>query len=69
MLCACFGLIAIMTFFDVLAWIEGKPQDVLGILLAPIFNPVIIFIDLVMGYYVWTRIRHTKKTINQLKWR
>jgi len=68
-LCVSMALIAIMTFFDVIDWLQGKPQNIMGIFLAPIFNPVIIFIDLIFGYWTWSKIKLSRKMIRELKWR
>jgi hypothetical protein len=63
------ALLSIMLVDDVWTWLEGRPQNFAGIILAPIFNPVFIFIDCVFIYMIWRRIKHSRKTIKDLKWR
>ena len=59
----------ISTVDDVRSWIGGRPQNMMGILLPPIFNPVILFLDTVVIYMIMRQIKKSRKMIKELKWR
>lgn len=63
------GLTLVMTALDVIAWLKGQPQDFMGIILAPIFNPVLIFLDCIIIYLIWRKISQSRKMIRELRWR